>query len=180
MQSQQGTAGIGNLLGRRLPPGNGARSATGAGEARWPGRSGRRRARSAGAFAGGYTLSFWVANATGEGRVWHNSKTIGVPQHHRHQWARPIFQAEPEEWIRYYSVSLAGSAATPVVLTPGEGMVENVALSKDGRTLFYCTNAGDIDRRHVWRVPTGGGEAAGHKERLKPTSRAGVRQRRPC
>jgi dipeptidyl aminopeptidase/acylaminoacyl peptidase len=39
-------------------------------------------------------------------------------------------------------------------------MVENVALSKDGRTLFYCTNAGDIDRRHVWKVPTSGGDAA--------------------
>ena len=39
-------------------------------------------------------------------------------------------------------------------------MVENIGLSSDGRTLFYCTNAGDINRRHIWRVPTAGGTAA--------------------
>jgi dipeptidyl aminopeptidase/acylaminoacyl peptidase len=38
--------------------------------------------------------------------------------------------------------------------------VENatsIALSADGRTLYYCTNANDIDRRHIWSVPTSGG-----------------------
>ena len=33
------------------------------------------------------------------------------------------------------------------------------SLSPDGRTLFYCNNRGDIDRRHVWKVPTSGGDA---------------------
>jgi len=37
--------------------------------------------------------------------------------------------------------------------------VESIALSRDGSTLFYATNAGDIDRRHVWKVPTSGGTA---------------------
>ncbi len=32
-----------------------------------------------------------------------------------------------------------------------------MALSADGRTLYYCTNAGDIERRHIWAVPTSGG-----------------------
>jgi dipeptidyl aminopeptidase/acylaminoacyl peptidase len=47
-----------------------------------------------------------------------------------------------------------------VQLTTTEGIVEDAtaaALSKDGRTLYYCTNTGDIDRRHIWRVPTAGG-----------------------
>ncbi|HEX4931635.1 MAG TPA: prolyl oligopeptidase family serine peptidase, partial [Gemmatimonadaceae bacterium] len=27
----------------------------------------------------------------------------------------------------------------------------------DGKTLYYCTNARDIERRHIWAVPTAGG-----------------------
>jgi dipeptidyl aminopeptidase/acylaminoacyl peptidase len=119
------------------------------------------------AFAAGYTLAFWVADAvTGEGReVWHNApddklfNSISVLQ-----WAgdRLVFPTEAEEWWRYYSVPADGDRArpnAPVMLTPGQGMVEMGSLSPDGRTLFYMTNAGDIDRRHVWRVPTAGGEA---------------------
>jgi dipeptidyl aminopeptidase/acylaminoacyl peptidase len=30
-------------------------------------------------------------------------------------------------------------------------------LSADGQTLFYCTNAKDIERRHIWAVPVTGG-----------------------
>jgi dipeptidyl-peptidase 4 len=114
-------------------------------------------------FTGGYTLSFWVADAaTGEGReFWHNTPNDRqFTAVNTIQWAdadHVIFQAEPAEWIRYYSVSIAAAAAAPVELTPGEGMVENAALSSDGKYLFYCTNAGDIDRRHIWKVPSGGG-----------------------
>jgi dipeptidyl aminopeptidase/acylaminoacyl peptidase len=35
-----------------------------------------------------------------------------------------------------------------------------VALSRDGKTLFYCTNAKDIERRHIWAVPVIGGTPA--------------------
>jgi len=45
------------------------------------------------------------------------------------------------------------------VLTPGEGAVEQTSVSPDGRFLFYATNAGAIERRHVWKVPTAGGTA---------------------
>jgi dipeptidyl aminopeptidase/acylaminoacyl peptidase len=38
-------------------------------------------------------------------------------------------------------------------------MAESIGLSSDGKTLFYASNVGDIDRRHVWRVPTAGGQA---------------------
>jgi dipeptidyl-peptidase 4 len=65
-----------------------------------------------------------------------------------------------DEWERYYSIDLATPQARPVLLTTTEGLIEDqtsVALSADGRTLFYCTNAKDIERRHIWAVPVSGG-----------------------
>jgi dipeptidyl aminopeptidase/acylaminoacyl peptidase len=47
-----------------------------------------------------------------------------------------------------------------VLLTTTDGLIEDqtsVAVSADGRTLYYCTNAKDIERRHVWAVPVAGG-----------------------
>jgi dipeptidyl-peptidase-4 len=72
---------------------------------------------------------------------------------------RVIFEAEPQEWARWYSVSVSNGQPIPSTLTPGEGAVEQTALSSDGKVLFYATNAGDIERRHVWKVPTAGGGA---------------------
>jgi dipeptidyl aminopeptidase/acylaminoacyl peptidase len=46
-----------------------------------------------------------------------------------------------------------------VDLTPGEGFVEYVDVSPDGRWLYYAANIGDMERRHVWRVRTSGGKA---------------------
>ncbi|HZS45979.1 MAG TPA: prolyl oligopeptidase family serine peptidase [Blastocatellia bacterium] len=116
------------------------------------------------AFKGGYNLSFWVADAaTGQGHeFWHNKpndRTFVAANNFNIEWAgdNVIFSLEPEEWIRYYSVPVAGDKEEPIVLTPGEGMAEHVGLSSDGRYLYYSTNAGDIDRRHVWKVPTEGG-----------------------
>ncbi len=116
-------------------------------------------------FKGGYSVSLMEADVTtGEGHeFWHNQpndKTF--PNINSIAWAgdNVIFAQEPEEWIRYYSVSVAGGTTTPVELTPGTGAVESIALSNDGKTLFYATNAGDIDRRHLWSVPTSGGSAA--------------------
>lgn len=132
-------------------------------------------------FRGGYTISFWVAEIPRGGSVatdiggradevvaetarefWHNEKgDTAFNRINAIQWAgdRVIFQAEPEEWIRFYSVPVAGASGPPVQLTPGEGMVETTSLSPDGRFLFYSTNAGDIDRRHIWKVPASGGPA---------------------
>ena len=128
-----------------------------------------------GTFNGGYTMSFWVADA-----VTHLAGASAVPEPAaREFWhsqpgddpftrvnsiewagAHVIFQLEPEEWIRYYSVPVnSTSAAAPTMLTPGDGMVETIAVSSDGRHLFYSTNAGDIDRRHIWKVATSGGTA---------------------
>ncbi|MGQ0640888.1 MAG: S9 family peptidase [Gemmatimonadaceae bacterium] len=118
-------------------------------------------------FTGGYTLSVMIANvATGEAReLWHNAPneetftTINVLV-----WAdgHVIFPlaATNDEWERYYSLNVSSNSPSPIMLTTTNGMIENAtsaALSKDGTTLFYCTNAEDIERRHIWAVPVSGG-----------------------
>ena len=65
-----------------------------------------------------------------------------------------------DEWDRYYALNLADKTSRPVRLTTTDGLIENqtsVALSVDGKTFYYCTNAKDIERRHIWAVPAGGG-----------------------
>ena len=176
-QAHQGSGGIGNPDGPAYDPlaalrGGAGRGGRGGGQ---NGRGGRGQAASdrpsdrpglfESAFTGGYTLALYSAEvATGEGKeFWHNQKgdrdfsAIAAIR-----WADPdhvIFEAEPQEWARWYSVSVSHAEPAPVVLTPGEGAVEQTSVSPDGRFLFYATNAGDIERRHVWKVPTAGGTA---------------------
>jgi len=70
---------------------------------------------------------------------------------------RILFTAENEEWNHVYSLSISGGE--PVDLTPGEGFVEHLGLSSDGKTLFFSSNRADIHGRHIWKVPTSGGKA---------------------
>jgi dipeptidyl aminopeptidase/acylaminoacyl peptidase len=72
----------------------------------------------------------------------------------------PGTPANDDESPRYYSLNLATAGAQPVLLTSTKGIIEDATawtLSKDGKALFYCTNTDDIDRRHIWSVPTAGG-----------------------
>jgi dipeptidyl aminopeptidase/acylaminoacyl peptidase len=138
-----------------------------------------------GAFKGGYTLSVWKADvATGEGQeVWHNEPndrkftTINNPRLAGHYLVFPMLaggggrgrgnpqvEAAPpqqqDEWDRYYSIDLSVANSKPVLLTTTDGLIEDqtsVAISQDHRTFYYCTNAKDIDRRHIWAVPVSGG-----------------------
>ncbi|MBW3536032.1 MAG: prolyl oligopeptidase family serine peptidase, partial [Gemmatimonadetes bacterium] len=117
-------------------------------------------------FAGGHTLEMWVADAaTGEGRrVWHGEPGDSIWAEVRElHWAgdRLVFMAEADGWRHYYAVDASpsgdGGWIPPELLTPGEGIVEHIAFSPDGRWLYYATNVDDIDRRHLWRVPVDGG-----------------------
>jgi len=66
-----------------------------------------------------------------------------------------------DEWDRYYSLDVTKPNATPVLLTTTDGIIEDqtsAIVSPDGKTFYYCTNAKDIERRHIWAVPTAGGE----------------------
>ena len=68
--------------------------------------------------------------------------------------------APDDEWERYYAIDIANSAAGPKMLTTTNGLIEDAtsaALSRDGKTLYYCTNANDIEKRHIWAVPVAGG-----------------------
>ena len=65
-----------------------------------------------------------------------------------------------DEWDRHYSVKLGDPGTRPLRLTTTDGLIEDqtsVALSADARTLYYCTNAEDVERRHIWAVPVDGG-----------------------
>jgi dipeptidyl-peptidase-4 len=115
-------------------------------------------------FAGGHDFSIWVADAaTGEGReLWHNAPTDSLfSLVTRLVWSGDhiLFDAEPDNWRHWFSVSVSRPQAEPVLLTPGEAEVEHVTFSRDGRWLYYTSNLNDIDRRDLWRVPVAGGRA---------------------
>jgi dipeptidyl aminopeptidase/acylaminoacyl peptidase len=120
-------------------------------------------------FSGGYTLSIWVGNpATGEAKeVWHTTPDESLFTNINNiQWAsgHVIFRQNVpnDDWDRYFSIDLTRpNTDKPTLLTTTNGIIEDatsIALSKDGKSLFYTTNHGDIDRRHIWVVPTSGGE----------------------
>jgi dipeptidyl aminopeptidase/acylaminoacyl peptidase len=155
--------------------------APGRGEQRDSARAPRQPGLYRATFKGGYNLSLMVADvsrcpaATGASdaggtecsarELWHDApndeKFSGV---RTVAWAgdQIIFPLSPpdDEWDRYYAISTTSVTAEPVMLTTTNGLIEDAtsaALSRDGRTLYYCTNAGDIEKRHIWSVPTTGG-----------------------
>jgi dipeptidyl-peptidase 4 len=183
-QAQAGSGGIGNPPGPAYNPATaglrgqgGGQRAEGGGQ-RGPGAQGGPRGATAGAplaqvpglyssaLPGGHRLSFWVADvSTGEAReFWRppaddvTSMGVGAIT-----WSGDVvlFTAEPGEWLRVFTVKVDGPAsATPVPVTQDDSYLESAAftsLSPDGRTLYYCTNLGDTERRHVWKVATSGG-----------------------
>jgi len=114
------------------------------------------------AFTGGYNLSLWVADlATAEGHeIWHNqAQNPSFTSINSLMWAHDhlVFRADPGNWRHYFSVSVAGHEGDPKELTPGDGLVEYVSLAKDGRTLYYAANMGDIHRRDLFASATNGG-----------------------
>jgi dipeptidyl aminopeptidase/acylaminoacyl peptidase len=63
---------------------------------------------------------------------------------------RLVFPAENDGWLHLYSVPASGGEAR--LLTPGPFEIEYAAASRDGDTLVFASNAGDADRRHLWRL----------------------------
>jgi dipeptidyl aminopeptidase/acylaminoacyl peptidase len=78
--------------------------------------------------------------------------------------ATPGSPAAPvDEWDRYYALNVMDPSARPVLLTTTDGLIEDrtsIAVSADEKTFYYCTNAKDIELRHIWAVPVGGGTPA--------------------
>ncbi|MEW6125889.1 MAG: alpha/beta fold hydrolase [Acidobacteriota bacterium] len=104
--------------------------------------------------------------ASGKGReIWQSGTTeldsfSRLPMgNNQFQWAandRLVFASEMDGWAHLYSISSQGGEA--VKLTPGDYEVENVAFSPDRAFMVVAANAGDIDRRHLWRVSTSDGK----------------------
>jgi dipeptidyl aminopeptidase/acylaminoacyl peptidase len=63
---------------------------------------------------------------------------------------RLIFPWEKTGWLHLYSVGFEHAPAEE--LTPGEGELEHVARSKNADVLYYSSNIGDIDRRHLFKL----------------------------
>lgn len=68
-----------------------------------------------------------------------------------------IFPWERSGWLHPYAID-AAAAGAPRELTPGAFEVETFLVGADGHSLVYAANAGDLDRRHVWRRALRGGQ----------------------
>ncbi len=68
---------------------------------------------------------------------------------------RMVFYSEQDGWMHLYSLDLKSGKVQ--CLTPGNYEVENLSVSPDGKLLVFNSNKDDIDRRHLWQVPTKGG-----------------------
>jgi dipeptidyl-peptidase-4 len=187
-QGQQGGGGIGNPPGPAVARGGGSVGNCGFGGGGGGGGGGgqqqqrdtARVVRTPGFFEatldGGHRLSIMVADVSkctplSDGcratELWRAEPGDRVfSTINQITWAGDnlIFPLSPatDEWDRYYSISVVSPQKQPVLLTTTDGLIEgavSVAVSRDGRTLYYCTNAKDIERRHIWAVPTAGGAA---------------------
>ena len=114
----------------------------------------------------GMPWSVWVADAaTGVGRmVWTADPGPGSVFHPTLTsegllWAaadRLVFVWEKTGWLLPYSIDAKGGAARPLAAGPGE--LAYMTLTPDRRRLLFASNAGDIDRLHIWSVdPARGG-----------------------
>lgn len=61
-----------------------------------------------------------------------------------------LFPSESDGWLHFYSVPAGGGLAR--LLTPGTFEIEYAAASPDGSRIVYAANAGDVNRRHLWRL----------------------------
>ncbi|MBI4499951.1 MAG: S9 family peptidase, partial [Gemmatimonadetes bacterium] len=109
--------------------------------------------------------SIWVADvATATGKeVWKSPETLrgstpgtlGGPNLNWGADGRLLFVTELDGWPHLYSMAASGGA--PSLLTPGNFMVEFVAVAPDRRSVIYNANTGsdpdDGERRHLYRVP---------------------------
>jgi len=69
---------------------------------------------------------------------------------------RIVFPWERSGWTHPYAIDPAkGGLARD--LTPGAFEVETFVPGADGLSLVYAANRGDLDRRHIWRVPLASG-----------------------
>lgn len=108
--------------------------------------------------------SIWTADiATGRSeKLWEAPKTLAgsfpsTDGGANLNWAagdRIVFVSYQDGWPHLYSIPATGGR--PLLLTPGNFMVEQIKLNDDKKTIFFSANTGtdkqDIDRRHLAKV----------------------------
>lgn len=112
--------------------------------------------------------AIWVGDVrTGAAhRVWQSASTMHASFPYWYdpslRWTsanRLTFTSSADNWPHLYAVSPQGGSAR--LLTPGKYMVEDTALSSDGRSIAYSANTGrtpgDFDRRHLFSVDVASG-----------------------
>jgi dipeptidyl-peptidase-4 len=133
------------------------------------------------AFANGSVVQILIADVADVGVGKHRLTADPAPWNLREVWHNPpgdrtfagisnfmwadknlVFRfVQPnDEWDRFFSLDISKPQQTPFLLTTTDGLIEDatsIALSPDGKTFYYTTNAKDIERRHIWAVPTAGG-----------------------
>jgi dipeptidyl aminopeptidase/acylaminoacyl peptidase len=67
---------------------------------------------------------------------------------------RLVFASETDGWQHLYSMPVDGGDAK--LLTPGNCEVEQWSFSGDNKKIFFNSNCGDVDRRHLWTVGVDG------------------------
>jgi dipeptidyl-peptidase-4 len=181
LQTQQGAGGIGGPAGPAAARGGGGGGGRGNGGGGRGGRGGAANDTTPApldglyraAFPGGYAVSFMVADvATGKAQeFWHpqaDDKTFNTVNAITWAGDNVVFGAQVpnDEWDRFFSLNITHPQATPTLLTTTDGLINDsvadrtfvtTAFSRDGSTFYYCTNAKDIEKRHIWAVPTSGG-----------------------
>jgi dipeptidyl aminopeptidase/acylaminoacyl peptidase len=68
---------------------------------------------------------------------------------------RLVFPWERTGWVQLYA--LAEDGGTPAPLSPPDAEIFAASLAGDARTVLFSTNAGDLDRRHIWTTDPAGG-----------------------
>jgi dipeptidyl aminopeptidase/acylaminoacyl peptidase len=99
--------------------------------------------------ATGKTKELWKASS-GRGSVLFTD----IPTEENLLWwiegDKLLFPYEKDGWQHLYELDISNGKIK--LLTPGNGEIENVTVSEDRRTIYYTTNIGDIDRRHIWKL----------------------------
>jgi len=71
-----------------------------------------------------------------------------------------VFFSYRDGWQHLYAIEHPGKDSQPVLLTPGNFMVEQVALTPDRKAIVYNANTGadpaDFERRHLYKVDISG------------------------
>jgi dipeptidyl aminopeptidase/acylaminoacyl peptidase len=121
-------------------------------------------------FTGGYTLSVMtvpISDVDHAKEVWHNKPNDRVIANlNNFVWTGThlVFPYQPQgdDFERWYSIDLSNPTSDAKNITTTDGLIEDAtaaSVSKDGKTLYYITNAQDIEKRHLWAVPTDGSAA---------------------